>query len=443
MNTYQERFKQHPLQGSLDALQTAIERVRLANQSVEDETVFAESNEVQRAAFARLFRVATFMSNSVKSCDASIWTQAAMTAAQTAVMALTAAIEQYEASKSVALFEAAGDTALDHFRNASISRFSTTAKDAEDAFFKFCEGAEAGIGSIEGVNRSIKEKEQEIIAARDKFQSQIAELGTQLESFKTQFEAQKTRVDELVASQSLAFQTTQTERTTAFTQEAETRKTTYTLESETRKTTFDQWSKDSAEKFEKLLTDSKSDAALNLAKMNEHLDRAKEILGIVAASVVGGHYKETAERDFKSANIYRRLALAFFVIMAGMIAYVVLSVNGNGFSWEMGLFRVGVGMALLIPAYYCAKESSKHREAERRNRRLQIELATIEPYLEKLDNPDEMKAILKEKANSYFMGQVPREPDDDMEARISGKEWKRREEQFMEMVKTLGSAFKK
>ena len=443
MNTYQERFKQHPLQASLEALQAAIERVRLANQSVEDGTIFAESNEVQRAAFARLFRVATFMSNSVKSCDASIWTQAAMTAAQTAVTGLTTAIEQYEASKSVAHFEAAGDTALDQFRNASISRFSTTAKDAEDAFFKFCERAEAGIGSIEGLSRSIKEKEQKITTARDSFLTKIADLGTQLEGFKLQFEKQKERVDKLISSQQQTFQTTQTERATSFTQEAETRKATYTQESETRKTTFDQWSKDSAEKFEKLLTDSKSDAALNLAKMNEHLDRAKEILGIVAASVVGGHYKETAERDFKSANIYRWLALAFFVIMAGLISYVVLSINSKDFRWEMGLFRVGVGMALLIPAYYCAKESTKHREAEKRNRRLQIELATIEPYLEKLNSPQEMQEILKEKANSYFMGQVPREPDDDMEARISGKEWKRREDQFMEMVKTLGSAFKK
>lgn len=443
MNAYQERFKQHPLQGSLDALQAAIERVRLANQSVEGGTEPVESNEVQRAAFARMFRIATFISNSVTRCDASIWTPVAMTEAQTAVTGLTAAIEQFEANKSVAHFETAGDTALDQFRKASISRFSTTAKDAEDAFFKFCERAEAGIGSIEGVSRSIKEKEQEIIAARDKFQTQIAELGAQIESFKTQLEAQKIRVDELVTSQSQAFQTAQTERAAAALQEAETRKTIYTQESEIRKTTFDQWAKDSDEKFEKLLTDSKSNAAVNLAKMNEHLDRAKEILGIVAASVVGGHYKETAERDFKSANIYRRLALAFFVIMAGMIAYVVLSVNGNGFSWEMGLFRVGVGMALLIPAYYCAKESSKHREAERRNRRLQIELATIEPYLEKLDSPDEMKAILKEKANSYFMGQVPREPDDDVDSRLAAKEWKRREELILETLKAAGSVAKK
>ena len=367
-----------------------------------------------------------------------------MNLAQSAVTTLTAAIEQYEADagKSVAHFEGAGDRALDQFRNVAVSELNSNPKDADDAFAQFCARAEAGIGTIEDLSRSIKEKDLEIKTARDKFLAQIAELGTQLEAFKAQFELQKARVDELVTSQGQIFQSTQTERAATYTQEAEIRKASFTQETDARKVTFDKWAKDSDEKTEKLLAAAQKDAAANLAAMNTHLERAKEILGIVAASVVGGHYKETAERDFKSANLFRRFALGFFVIMAGMIAYVVLSINGNGFRWEMGLFRVGVGMALLIPAYYCVKESAKHREAEKRNRRLQIELATIEPYLEKLNNPVEMQAILKSKADSYFMGQVPREPDDDVEGRLTAKEWKRREAQFMEMVKTLGAVLK-
>jgi hypothetical protein len=63
--------------------------------------------------------------------------------------------------------------------------------------------------------------------------------------------------------------------------------------------------------------------------------------------------------------------------------------------------------------------------------------------LEKLDNPAEMKAILKEKANSYFMGQVPREPDDEVDGRLAAKEWKRREELMLVTVKAAGSAAKK
>ena len=438
MNAYQERFNQHPLQASLDALRSAIDRVKLANQSDEVGSASVETNEEQRAAFARLFRIATFISNAITRCEVTFWTTSAMNTAQSAVTTLTTAIEQFEADegKSVANFEAAGDTALDQFRKVALSDVNSTPKDAADAFTQFCARAEAGIGTIEDLSSSIKEKELEITTARDKFLAQIAEL-------ESQFEAQKARVDELVASQSQVFQTSQTERASSFTQESESRTTSFKQESETRKTTFDLWSKDSEERLAKLLKDAKGDADANLAAMSKHLDRASEILGIVAASGVSGHYKETAERDFKSANIYRRWAFAFFAIMAGVITYVVTSIKADNFRWEMGLFRVGVGMALLIPAYYCAKESSKHREAEKRNRRLQIELATIEPYLEKLNNPEEMRVILKDKANSYFMGQVPREPDDDMEARISGKEWKRREEQFMEMVKTLGSVLKK
>lgn len=443
MNAYLDRFKQHPLQEALDGLRHAIDRINLVNLSEETDTPPAEPAEEQRAAFARLLRVANFISNSVERCDASIWTPSAMNMAHTAVTTLTAAIEQYEASKSVANFESAGDTALDTFKKASSFEFAPTAKDAEDSFVQFCERAEAGIDSIEVLSRAIKEKELEITTARNKFSAQLAELGTQLDAFKAQFELQKTRVDELVASQGQIFQSTQTERAATFTQEAETRKAAFTAESDVRKTTFDLWSKESDEKITKLLTDAKSDADTNLAAMNKHLERASEILGIVAASGVSGHYKETAERDFNSANIYRRWAFILFLIMASVITYVVFSIKSDNFRWEMGLFRVGVGMALLIPAYYCAKESNKHREAEKRNRRLQIELATIEPYLEKLHSPEEMRVILKDKANSYFMGQVPREPDDDVEARLTAKEWKRKEDQFMEMVKTLGAIIKK
>jgi hypothetical protein len=443
MNAYQERFKQHPLQGALEGLRNAIERTKLVDPLTETAAVSVEPAEVQRTAFARLFLVANFISNSIERSDASIWTLSAMNTAQTAVRALTAAIEQYEASKSVANFETAIDTALDHFGNVPCPGKVATPQDMEDGFVHFCERAEAGIGNIEALGRAIKDKELEITTAREGFAAKLAELGAQLDGFRTQFEQQKARVDELVASQGQVFQATQTERATAYAQETETRKVSYTQETEARKVTFDQWSKDSSERLEVVLTNAKSDAAANLAAMNKHLERASEILGIVAASGVSGHYKETAERDFESANIYRRWAFILFLIMAGVITYVVFSIKSDSFRWEMGLFRVGVGMALLIPAYYCAKESNKHREAEKRNRRLQIELATIEPYLEKLNSDSEMREILKKKAESYFIGQVHKEPNDDVDAQLTAKELRRREDQLMEILKSIATGIRK
>ena len=129
--------------------------------------------------------------------------------------------------------------------------------------------------------------------------------------------------------------------------------------------------------------------------------------------------------------------------MGVLIYHVVESLKQPEFRWEMGLFRVGVGLALLVPAYYCARESAKHREAEKRNRRLQIELATIEPYLEKLNDDPAMRQILKEKANSYFMGQLQKEPVDHVDSESESKESKRREDQLMELLKAFLSGMKR
>ncbi|MDF0535853.1 hypothetical protein PY479_16410, partial [Shewanella sp. A32] len=60
-------------------------------------------------------------------------------------------------------------------------------------------------------------------------------------------------------------------------------------------------------------------------------------------------------------------------------------------------------LALLgIPAAYAAKESSKHRELENHNRRAELELASLDPYLEKL--PKETKDKVKEELTVKFFG---------------------------------------
>jgi hypothetical protein len=432
MKAFRERFKQHPLQASLNELWTAIEQVRLPKHSEGEVTEDLETLRARRDAFARFLRVSSFVAQTVDHTDASIWTPSAMNVAQTAVNQLKAGLDQFNATRAIAHLESAADTALDQFRGTFIPRLKIESKEAADSFAKFCEKAEETIRSLEEQDRAIKDKEIEITKAHEAFTTQIVELGAQIEAFKTQFEAQKSRVDDLVTTQSQAFQTSQTERSNLFTQETDT-----------RKQSLLEWTKGADEKLEALLKVTQTSADEHLAEMEKHKARAKEILGIVAASGVSGHYKNTATRELISAEILRFLALVCFGVMGYVIYHVVESLTTPNFRWEMGLFRVGVGLALLVPAYYCAKESAKHREAEKRNRRLQIELATIEPYLEKLNDDPAMREILKKKADSYFMGQLHNEPNDDVEGTLATKELRRREDQVMDLLKTIATAVKR
>jgi hypothetical protein len=432
MKAFRERFKQHPLQTSLSDLWAAIQQVNLPKNSEGEVSEDLEVIRTRRDAFARFLRVSSFVAQTIDHTDASMWTPSAMSVAQTAVNQLKAGLDQFNITRAIAHLESAADSALDQFRGAFIPRLKIESKEAADSFTKFCEKAEKTIRSLDEQDRAIKDKEIEITKAHEAFTTQIAELSAQIEAFKTQFEAQKSRVDDLVTTQSQAFQTSQTERSNLFTQE-----------SDNRKQSLQDWTKGADEKLEALLRVTQTSADEHLAEMDKHKARAKEILGIVAASGVSGHYKKTATRELVSAEVLRVLALVCFGVMGYVIYHVVESLSTPTFRWEMGLFRVGVGLALLVPAYYCAKESAKHREAEKRNRRLQIELATIEPYLEKLNDDPAMREILKKKADSYFMGQLHNEPNDDVEGTLATKELRRREDQVMDLLKTIATAVKR
>jgi len=429
MKTYRDRFQQHPLQASLNNLWDSIQKVNLPKVSEKETGEDVATLRTRRDAFARYLRVVSFVAQTIDHTDATIWTPTAMSAVEAAITQLKSGLDQFTATKAISHLEAQADAALDAFRVAFIPRLAVASKQTADAFTRFCETAEKSIRSLNEIDHTIKDKEIEIDVAKKAFLEKLLEIQTQVDAFKTEFEAQKGRVDTLVTTQNQVFQTSQEERSKSFTQE-----------SENRKSTFEQWTKTADEKLAALLKATQTTADGHLAEMEKQKARAKEILGIVAASGVSGHYQKTADREYKSAEILRGAALLFFLLMIGIVVYVVLTLGGNEFRWQMGLFRVGVGLALLVPAYYCTRESAKHREAEKRNRRLQIELATIEPYLEKLNDDPAMLEILKQKADSYFMGQNHREPDDDVEGAKSSREMRRTEERVMDLLKTALTA---
>lgn len=429
MKAYRDRFQQHPLQASLNELRDSIEKTSLPKVAEgdlpDDPTVLA----ARRNAFSRFLRVASFVARTIDHTDATIWTPAALAAAESAVSHLQTGLANFKSTNVVTNLETGADNALDQFRTAFIPRLSLRSTEAADAFLKFCEKAEESLRSLEETDLAIKAKELEISKAKTDFSTKLESLQTQLVSYKAEFEAQKTRIDTLVTSQTEAFQASQIERGSLFTQEAES-----------RKLSFEQWTKSADEKLKTILDGTQTAADKHLQEMERQKARAEEILGVVAASGVSSHYQNTANREFWSAEILRGVAILFFLGMIGMVAYVVFTLNGEKFEWQMGLFRVGVGLALLAPAYYCTRESSKHREAEKRNRRLQIELATIEPYLQNLENAADRQAIFKQKAEGYFLGQMHKEPSDGADADLHSKEFKQIQTQVMDLLKAALTA---
>ena len=70
--------------------------------------------------------------------------------------------------------------------------------------------------------------------------------------------------------------------------------------------------------------------------------------------------------------------------------------------------------ALGVPAFYAAKEAEKHRRSEKHYRKMELELASIDPYIESL--PEEQRDQLKQKLAERLFAQP--EPQSDLDETV-------------------------
>lgn len=122
-------------------------------------------------------------------------------------------------------------------------------------------------------------------------------------------------------------------------------------------------------------------------------EEAKKILGVIGNIGFAGNYSIAAREEKKIADILRGIALVLMLTGVGFIVWLAIHLAEDGLNWNYVLARIGAAVVLFVPAFYVAKQSSWHRRNELRNRKMELELASIGPFLELL--PDEKKVEIK------------------------------------------------
>ncbi|MDY0250478.1 MAG: hypothetical protein RBR45_10555 [Pseudomonas sp.] len=162
------------------------------------------------------------------------------------------------------------------------------------------------------------------------------------------------------------------------------------------------------ESFSEQTEKQKSVAQAVLDELEAKKSEASTLLQIIGNIGITGNYQNIANNEKKAADIWRRIALGLMIGMVLIIGVTIFISATNGFDWKLALFRVGAALVLAIPAAYAAKESAKHRSLENHNRRSELELASLDPYLEKL--PKDTRDKVKEELTKKFFGLNSTEP---------------------------------
>lgn len=170
-----------------------------------------------------------------------------------------------------------------------------------------------------------------------------------------------------------------------------------------RKKIFEDNQESIKSRYEEVESELKDRAKQIVDELTSKKKEAEKIVQLVGNIGLTGNYRGIAERERSSANLMRWIALGCFAAMFAVIALTLVIAAKNGFDPGLTAFRFTAGLILIIPATYAARESSRHRAIEERNKRTELELASIDTYLENL--PDDAKHKIKEALSNSFFGQ--------------------------------------
>lgn len=386
MTQYSERFHDHPLHSEISDLRESINSAELD----------FSSRDV-RDGYDRFLVAVGFVERYLTSADPELVTAGALHTLEKQINALGNFHEVFKQNQNDPALNDVVDAVLDQLN--LLPQINDGASDYSEVLEDLRKRSNAALDAL-------KARQTELETERDTLAERLQTLKAAIEQQDELFEAQKGRIDKLITTQQTAFNTEQQQRNTQLNEALKTHETT---------------AKAVVEQFKKqlqTLLDAKGEAAdtqreghdtkaqVQMDSLVEHLDHAKKIVGLIGNTGMTGHYQEVANRELRSAFWFRIFALAFFILMACVIMWIVYEIRSEEFNWEVALFRVAVAAALLAPAWYCARESTRHRKVENRNRRIELELAAINPYLESLSQENK-QAVIERLADRYFGNEAP------------------------------------
>ena len=260
--------------------------------------------------------------------------------------------------------------------------------------------------------------QSEVDGLRSRVQELQADIATQkgrLDTAITQFQQQFSQAED---ARRASHATDEKARATAFAEEQTERREEFDGQVETQsaaiKELIGQW--DSAMK--EVRSSAELDTKNLLLRMEEHRKYAERLVGIITDTGMAGGFQRVANEELAAAKSWRKLAVG---AMVGLIAFAVLSflyTFQGTFEWPMFAGRVFVTLTFGVLAAYAAKQADEHLQNERHNRRLELEIASIDPYLAPL--PEETRFDVKRALAERMFGRDQRVVSDTRQVVTSG-----------------------
>ena len=239
--------------------------------------------------------------------------------------------------------------------------------------------------------KSLEKEKDELKTEITKFKTDLTTKETEIQRLIKLIEGKETEIQNLNSTFQTNFNNIKSEHNQNF----ENDKKTYRTEIDKSKELF-------RKEIDELKNGIDTDTSSLITKLETKHTEAKKLVNLIGNVGVTGNYQNIANSHKDSANFWRVMAIIFMTVFSGLLVWTIIDLSADGFVWTKSLIRLVAAAALSYPATYAARESSKHRKLETINRNAELELASINPFIEGLS--DDKKQIIKEKLVEKYFG---------------------------------------
>ena len=367
MGKWTETFERHPIHIKLKSVSILL--TSLDEQDFED---FESAENIQR-----LVQIVSQISIVLKKVDPILVDPGTLDNLNAILTIIEEALNGFKSTNDIAYINNAHNKATEllvPLSNIIIPKDKLDIKSMRDSVLKY----------RKSVGQHMRRIDEEIT----KLDVKIEGLNQTGDQIRETVESQKSRLDESIAEFQKQFSETEEERRKKFSE--------YELK----------WNKEYNEYLTSKKEEFENDYQNVLKKRDEQNKKVEKLVGAISLKGYSAGFKQVANEERKAKRIFQIGAVLSLLGLIG-VAYLIFKA---AIEPDIRLYaftgKIFLTTAVGILAAYLAKQAEKHEEAERKNRKMELELASIDTYLIGLPEPSQLK--IKELLSERFF--ATREP---------------------------------
>ena len=385
MSRWNENFKNHAFWSTFNSLK---------NTFIEDSFYTGQDAQLL-SEISRLHKVISYIDSYFEQVDTELIPKSSLDNLTSPITNLLQHIVAFKSNPNISYLTAANDfadTAIIYVRQMPTSNNLSDKKAIAKSTLSYVKSTEDQLKKVNDfINVEITDKTEKLLEV----EKNISLTNTELTSLKTKLATVEQTIQKQTAEFNNQFQLSEKSRLDKFTL-LETK-----LETKLDETSTKLQGKADSE-FSALAI--KSEIVIKV--LNSYQEKAAKVYGVVSNTLQAGAYSSYANEEKKSANFFRWSAITLMIIAVGILVIpeiikIYKNLENYQLDWHLTLGRVPFSLILFVPAFYLARESGKHRNTEIVNRRRELILSTIDPYLALFDSvkAEEIKSNI---ANGIF-----------------------------------------